>query len=68
MNKVVIFLITVYQKALPQRHPSCRFIPSCSVYAQEAFTKHSFFKAFHVSVFRIVRCNPWNSGGYDPLL
>ena len=47
--------------------PSCRFYPSCSEYSKQAFEKYNFFKAFFLSIYRILRCNPWNDGGYDPL-
>lgn len=45
----------------------CRFVPSCSVYAMEAFRKYPFWKALWLSVKRILRCHPFCKGGYDPL-
>ncbi|MDA8060746.1 MAG: membrane protein insertion efficiency factor YidD [Leptospirillum sp.] len=49
----------------PWLAPSCRFEPTCSSYAAEAFRKYSFFKAFRKSLWRILRCNPFHSGGRD---
>lgn len=70
MNRVILIFIKFYQKVisrylLPGRH--CRFSPTCSEYARLAFTKYGFFKALRLSLFRILRCNPFCKGGYDPL-
>jgi len=68
LRKFFIFLITLYQKIIsPFTPPSCIFEPTCSVYSKQAFKKYSFFKAFFLSVWRILRCNPFNKGGHDPL-
>lgn len=45
----------------------CRFQPTCSHYALEAFRTHSFFAAFSLSLRRIMRCHPFANGGYDPV-
>lgn len=47
--------------------PSCRFTPSCSQYALEAYAKYGFFHGTRLSVWRILRCNPWNKGGFEPV-
>ena len=47
--------------------PCCRFTPSCSAYAIEAFQKRGFFVGFGLTVWRILRCNPFSRGGYDPV-
>lgn len=61
-------LIRLYQKAISPFLPkSCRFTPSCSEYALEAFEKYPLHKAFYLSGWRILRCNPFCRGGYDPL-
>jgi len=63
-----IFLIRVYQIFIsPLTPPSCRFYPSCSSYGLEAFRRHNPIKAFGLTVWRVLRCNPWNPGGYDPV-
>lgn len=61
-------LIRMYQKGISPFLPkSCRFTPSCSEYALQAFGKYPLFKAFYLSGWRILRCNPFCRGGYDPL-
>ncbi len=45
----------------------CRFFPSCSRYAEEFITRRGFFPALPHIAWRILRCNPWSSGGYDPV-
>ena len=68
MWRVAVFLIKLYQKFIsPLFLPSCRFNPSCSEYAVQAFTKYGIFKGTIKSVWRIVRCNPFNNGGFDPV-
>ena len=47
--------------------PCCRFTPSCSAYALEAFQKRGFFVGFALTVWRILRCNPFCMSGYDPV-
>lgn len=46
--------------------PTCRFTPSCSQYAREVISKHGVWRGTWLSIKRVIRCNPWNSGGYDP--
>jgi hypothetical protein len=45
----------------------CRFHPSCSVYATQAIEEHGVIKGFYLGVKRILKCGPWNPGGYDPV-
>jgi putative membrane protein insertion efficiency factor len=63
MSKLIIFIITIYQK-LPRPH-LCKFSPTCSSYGKTCFEKYGFFKAFGKTIYRIVRCNPFNKGGVD---
>ena len=64
----MIWLIRLYQKFIsPIKRPCCRFTPTCSAYAIEAFTKRGFFVGFILSVWRILRCNPFSKGGFDPV-
>lgn len=69
MKHICILLIRFYQKFLSplKRNPCCRFTPTCSAYALEAFQKRGFFVGFGLSVWRILRCNPYGRGGYDPV-
>ena len=65
----MIFLIKFYQKAISPYlgHGKCKYYPTCSQYALEAFNKKPFFKALGLTIWRILRCNPFSKGGYDPL-
>jgi len=62
-------LIRLYRKLISPFLPAnvCRFYPTCSAYALEAFEKHRFMKAASLSVKRILRCHPLHPGGYDPV-
>ena len=65
---ILIFLIRIYQKTLSPLLPECcRFYPSCSHYAVEALRIHGFMRGFVLMVWRVLRCNPWCRGGYDPV-
>ena len=62
-----IAIIRVYQKTLsPMLGPLCRFEPSCSRYTVEALRKYGFVKGIAKGTWRILRCNPFNRGGFDP--
>lgn len=64
----MIWLIGLYRKYIsPLKPPCCRFTPTCSAYAVEAFRKRGFFVGFILTVWRILRCNPFSKGGYDPV-
>lgn len=67
IRKLMIGCIRIYQKIFsPLKGKStCRFYPSCSAYAAEALKKHGVIKGLILSVWRILRCNPWNLGGID---
>ncbi len=51
----------------PLTPPTCRFHPSCSAYAVESLRTHGAIKGFILGTWRVLRCNPWNSGGLDPV-
>lgn len=61
-------LIRFYQVAIsPWTPPSCIYRPTCSQYGYEAIQKYGFFKGGVMTAWRILRCNPWARGGYDPV-
>jgi putative membrane protein insertion efficiency factor len=63
-----IALIKLYQWILsPVLGPKCRFTPTCSSYALQAFKKYGVFKGFWLAVKRISRCHPLGGHGYDPV-
>jgi len=64
----IILLIKLYQKAISPWTPvSCRYVPTCSTYAIEAFQKHGLWKGFVLTIKRISSCHPWGGSGYDPV-
>lgn len=68
MRNLFILFIKAYQKFIsPLFPPSCRFYPTCSEYAVQSFAKYGVIKGFIKSLWRILRCNPFNKGGYDPV-
>lgn len=68
MKKILIVLIKFYRKYIsPLKTPCCRFYPSCSQYALDAVEKYGALKGSALAVWRILRCNPFNKGGYDPV-
>lgn len=68
MRKAVIFLIRIYQKiVLALNIRVCRFYPSCSEYTAQAVEKYGVIKGILKGMYRILRCNPFNHGGYDPV-
>ena len=63
-----IFLIRFYQLCIsPLKPPTCRFTPTCSQYALEAFRKYGPFKGLYLTVRRLLRCHLWGGSGYDPV-
>jgi putative membrane protein insertion efficiency factor len=68
MGWVLIFLVRGYQVVLSPLFPtSCRFLPSCSAYAVEAFERHGAAKGLILTMRRLSRCHPFCAGGYDPV-
>lgn len=69
MKHVCIWIIRLYQKFISSHkpYPTCRFTPTCSAYAIEAFQKRGFICGLALTVYRIFRCNPFSIGGYDPV-
>ena len=67
MKYILIFLIKIYQKIPGSWHGYCKFQPTCSSYAIGVLNEFGFFRGSFLMIKRILRCNPWNSGGYDPI-
>lgn len=68
MKYICIKLIKLYQKYIsPSLRPRCRFYPTCSAYALEAYKTYGFFKGTYLSVRRILKCHPFHKGGFDPV-
>ena len=67
MKEKIIDLIKSYQQATKGKNPTCRYHPSCSNYALDAYKNYNVFKASILSLWRILRCNPLSNGGYDPI-
>jgi putative membrane protein insertion efficiency factor len=65
---LAIGAVRLYQWTLrPLIGANCRFHPSCSDYAVEALRRHGAVRGGALAVWRILRCNPWSAGGYDPV-
>jgi len=68
ISKVMIFLIRCYQKGIsPYIGAHCKYTPTCSQYAVEAIQKYGCIYGSCLAIWRILRCNPWSKGGYDPV-
>lgn len=65
---LLIAVIKLYQKTISPWLPcKCRFTPTCSHYAVDALREHGFFKGTALTVWRLMRCQPFCRGGYDPV-
>ena len=69
MKKILLGIIRFYQKYLSgaKGYSSCKYNPTCSRYAIEAIEKYGAFKGGRLAAWRILRCNPFSKGGYDPV-
>jgi len=69
LKKLFIGLIKFYRKYLSgmKTMPTCQFIPTCSEYVIEAIAKYGALKGGLLTIWRILRCNPFSKGGYDPV-
>lgn len=71
MKKILIFFIDQYQKHISDffkyKGVICKFYPSCSEYTKQAILKYGVIKGIFLGIRRILKCNPWSKGGYDPL-
>ena len=68
MKKILIALIRFYQGAIsPYLGKNCKYSPTCSAYAVQAIERFGALKGTGLAVWRILRCNPFSKGGYDPV-
>lgn len=75
ITKAIVKIISLYQKTLSpdhgwfkNAHPGgyCKYQPTCSQYCKEAVIKYGPLKGSARGAWRVLRCNPWSKGGYDP--
>ena len=71
MKKFFIYLIELYQKYiskfLESKNIRCKFYPTCSEYTKQAIEKYGIIRGCMLGIVRILKCNPFSKGGYDPL-
>lgn len=71
MKKIFIFFLNFYQKRISPIISStgihCKYYPTCSEYMKQAILKYGCVKGIFLGIFRLLRCNPFSKGGYDPL-
>ena len=71
MKKILIGVINLYQKHisawLSNNQIHCKYYPTCSEYTKQAINKYGAIKGTFLGIKRILRCNPFSKGGYDPL-
>ena len=67
MKSIIIFFIKLYQKMPLRSHSNCKYYPTCSNYAIDAVNEYGSIKGIYLSLKRILRCNPFQKGGYDPI-
>lgn len=71
MKKVLVFFIKIYKKTISPILEffgiHCKYYPSCSEYTKQAILKYGAIKGLILGIKRILKCNPFSKGGYDPL-
>ena len=68
MKKLLLAMIRFYRRRIsPHTPPACRFQPTCSQYALTAVERYGAWKGTRLALWRILRCNPFSKGGYDPV-
>ena len=68
IKNILIKLIELYQAIPGSFHGYCKHIPTCSEYTKEAIIEYGALKGTYMGFKRILRCNPWSKGGYDPVI
>jgi putative membrane protein insertion efficiency factor len=67
MRRILVYAIRIYQKLSRYTPRVCRYEPTCSEYAVQAIEKYGPIKGAGMAIWRILRCNPWSAGGFDPV-
>ncbi len=67
LKRLILGVIRFYQYITAYYPPVCRFYPSCSEYSYEAINKHGIVKGSGLAIMRILKCNRFHPGGYDPV-
>ncbi|MCA9472874.1 MAG: membrane protein insertion efficiency factor YidD [Nitrospirales bacterium] len=66
MSRIILWLISIYQRWIsPFFRPHCRFYPTCSYYAYEAIRRYGAVKGLSLTMIRLLKCQPFHSGGTD---
>ncbi|MCC6313163.1 MAG: membrane protein insertion efficiency factor YidD [Thermomicrobiales bacterium] len=68
VTRVALLLLRAYKGIVsPMLPPACRFVPTCSEYGYEAIAKYGIITGGRLAIWRVLRCNPFGRGGYDPV-
>ena len=71
MKRIILFLIDTYKKYISPRLShigiKCKYYPTCSEYARQAIDKYGVLRGSYLGIKRILKCNPFSKGGYDPV-
>ncbi len=71
MKKIIIFLVKLYKKSISPMFKAmgveCKYYPTCSEYTVQAIERYGCIKGIYLGIKRILKCNPFSKGGYDPL-
>lgn len=67
LARLLMFLVTLYQRTAIVRAPRCRFHPTCSQYAVDSLRVHGAIRGAIHAIARVLRCHPWHPGGLDPV-
>jgi putative membrane protein insertion efficiency factor len=68
VRRVITAPIRLYQRLVsPAMAPRCKYEPSCSRYAVQAIERYGILRGSVLAAWRLLRCNPWSHGGYDPV-
>ena len=68
MKRILIAVLRFYKRYISPLLPdACIYTPTCSEYAMEAIQKHGVIKGMGLAIWRVLRCNPFAKGGYDPV-